>query len=93
MQIGNSISEQIKKNTERNLTLKGSTIILNANILSRMWYIATILGIPSCFVKQLQVLINSFMWKNKMHLIRREVLELPTNRGGVNLVTWTSLRK
>ena len=82
----NSISEQIKKNTERNLTLKGSAIILNANILSRMWYKATILGIPSCFIKQLQVLINSFMWKNKMHLIRREVLELPTSRGGVNLV-------
>ena len=46
-------------------TLKGRAVILNADILSKLWYRATVLGIPKQYADKLQVLINKFMWNEK----------------------------
>ena len=63
------IAQNLKTCVYRNLSLKGRAVILNANILSKIWYQATILGIPKKYADQLQVLINKFMWNEKMVLI------------------------
>ena len=47
------------------LTLKGRAVIHNANILSKLWYKATVLDIPKQCADKLQVLINKFMWNEK----------------------------
>ena len=54
-------------------------ICLKANILSKIWYQATILGIPKKYADQLQVLIKKFMWNEKMVLIKDK-------DGGIQLV-------
>ena len=76
-----SLIERIAKNLKtcvyRDLSLKGRAVILNASILSKIWYQATILGILKKYVDQLQVLINKFMWNEKMVLIKKDSLELP----------------
>ena len=61
------------------MSLKGRAVILNANILSKLWYRATILGIPKQHADKLQVLINKLMWNEKMVLIKKDTLELPHN--------------
>ena len=61
------IPEQRIANIHGNLTIKGRTVIMNETILSRMRYKASILGIPSRY-SAFQALINSFVWKNTLHL-------------------------
>ena len=58
--------------------------------MSLLWYRATILNIPTRFIKQINILLRSFMWNNRMHLISQEVLELPTMKGGIDLVNITT---
>ena len=41
---------------------------------------------PKLILGRLHKMINSFIWANKMVLIKRDVLEIPFNRGGVNWV-------
>ena len=65
---------------------KRTGVILNANILSKIWYQATILSIPKKYADQLHVLINEFMWNEKMVLIKKDTLELPHKDGGIQLV-------
>ena len=84
------INYQFKKHTIRNLTLKGRAIITNIKVMSLLWYRATILNIPTRFIKQINILLRSFMWNNRMHLIRQEVLALPTMKGGIDLVNITT---
>ena len=68
------------------LTLKGRAVIHNANILSKLWYKVTVLGIPEQYADKLQVLINKFMWNEKMVLINKDTLELPHKDGSIQLV-------
>ena len=84
------INDQFKKHTIRNLTLKDLAIITNIKVMSLLWYRATILNIPTRFIKQINNLLRSFMWNNRMHLIRQEVLELPIMKGGIDLVSITT---
>ena len=86
----NKINDQLKNHTTRNLTLKGHAIITNTKVWSLLWYRATILNIPTRFITQINVLLRSFMWNNKMHLFRQDVLELPTMKGGIDLVIITT---
>ena len=81
---------QSKKHTIRNITLKGRAIITYTNVMYLLWYRATILNIPTGFIKQINILLWSFMWNIRMHLIRQEVLELPAMKGGIDLVNITT---
>ena len=80
------IAQNLKTCVYRNLSLKGRAVILNANILSKLWYRATILGIPKQYADKLHVLINQFMWNEKMVLIKKDTLELPHKDRGIQLV-------
>ena len=42
---------------------------------------------PKLILWRLHQMIKSFIWANKIVLIKRDVLEFPFNRGGVNLVS------
>ena len=44
------------------------------------------MGIPKLYADKLQVLINKFMWNEKMVLINKDTLELPHKDGGIQLV-------
>ena len=80
------LAKQLDSISQRELTLKGKSIMLNTKIFSQLWYKATIIDVPKIILGRLHKMINSFIWANKMVLIKRDVLELPFNRGGVNLV-------
>ena len=68
------LTNQFNKHKTRNLTLKGRAIIANTKVMSLLWYKATIINIPTKHIKQIDILLRSFMWNNRMHLIRQEVL-------------------
>ena len=60
--------------------------MLNTKIVSQLRYKATITDVPKIILVPLHKMINSFIWANKMVLIKGDVLELHFYRGGVNLV-------
>ena len=66
--------------------MKRRAIILNTKIFSQLWYKHPALGIPNNIVKTFEKIVNTFLWKGRMSLIRRNVLELPLLQGGINLV-------
>ena len=80
------VAKQLDSISPRELTLKDKAVMLNTKIFSQLWYKATIIDVPKIILGRLHKMINSFIWANKMVLIKRDVLELPFNRGGVNLV-------
>ena len=79
------IAKQLDSISQRELTLKSKAVMLNTKIFFQLWYKATIIDVPK-ILGRLHKMINSFIWANKMVLIKGDVLELPFNRGGVNLV-------
>ena len=80
------IAKQLDSISQPELTLKGKVVMLNTKIFSQLLYKATILDVPKIILGRLHKMINSFIRANKMVLIKRDVLELSFNRGGVNLV-------
>ena len=80
------IAKQLDSISQRALTLKGKAVMINTKILSQLWYKATIIDVPKIILEPLHKMINGSIWANKMVLIKRDVLELLFNRGGVNLV-------
>ena len=77
----------------RNITIKGKAIALITFVLSKLWYVAT--TVPLCnyngnplyrdipMITELQKVIYSYIWNNKLELINRETLALPIYKGGL----------
>ena len=80
------IAKQLDSISQCELTLKGKVVMLKNKIFSQLWYKATIIDVPKTIFWRLHKMINSFIWANKMVLIKKDVWEPLFNRGGVNLV-------
>ena len=77
----------------RNLSLKGKITILNTTILAKVWYLATVYAMPRWAEKRMNKTIFKFMWGEGPEPIKREILYLPKNRGGLGLINITSQGK
>ena len=52
-----------KTKSQRNLSLKGKTIVLNTFILSKLWFIADIFPIPKELTPEINKIIFVYLWK------------------------------
>ena len=58
----------------RSLSYSGRAIVANALALSRIWYVASLVHMPSWVLKKLNSLVFNFFWAGKKDLVRRDVV-------------------
>ena len=70
----------------RNLTLIGKICVVNSLAISKLMYLASILGTPDGqLLADIQKIIFAFIWNNKPDKIKRSLLFLPKEKGGLGL--------
>ena len=83
--------EKLKKDTKklqsRQLSLKGKVTLLNSNILSQIWYLASFIAMPEWALKKLEKIIFKFLWgEGNPEPIKRATIYLPLEKGGLGLL-------
>jgi hypothetical protein len=70
----------------RDLSLQGRTVVLNYLASSGIWYYSNILSMPKWVFTELNRTMINFLWKNKKHHVRQDILRQSLEEGGLNLV-------
>lgn len=71
---------------QRALSFRGKALVINALALSRIWYIASLIHMPSWVLRELNSLVCKFFWKGKPDLVSRAVVVQPNCCGGFSVV-------
>ena len=81
------MEECTKTQSQRNLSLKGKTIVINTLISSKLWFIANVFPIPQDLRPEINKIIFGYLWKwSAAKPIARETLFLPRDRGGLRIL-------
>ena len=70
----------------RSLSLQGKALVINALALSRIWYIASLVFMPSWVLSKLESIVFNFFWSGKHDLVARKVVVHPRHSGGLGVV-------
>ena len=82
-----NMENNVKIQDQRNLSLKGKTIIINAVLLSKLWYVGNVFPVPKNLLTEINKIIFKFLWNNKnLEPVARETLFLPRERGGLGIL-------
>lgn len=85
-QIG-KIKNHINILHSRTLSLRGKAIMINTELLSKIWYLSSIFPIQNNEYKKIEKLIFNYIWKDSnSELIKRETLYLPLQEGGLGIL-------
>ncbi len=76
---------------QRDLSVRGRILLSKAEGLSRLTYAALSLELDKGTLKKVDSMLNKFVWKNKIHYIRKSVLMNPTKQGGLDFLDFTTL--
>ena len=57
------MKECAKTQSQRNLSLKGKTIVINTLILSKLWLLANVFPIPKDLIPEINKIIFGYLWK------------------------------
>lgn len=71
---------------QRILSYRGRALVINALALSRVWYVASLVHMPTWVLSELCKLVFNFFWKGKPDLVSRSVVVQPTCSGGFEVV-------
>ena len=71
---------------QRALSFRGKALVINALALSRIWYVASLIHMPSWVLRELNSLVFKFFWKGKPDLVSRAVVVEPNCCGGFSVV-------
>ena len=71
----------------RHLSYSGRALVANALALSKIWYLASVIPIPSWVVSELNSLLFNFFWGGKRDLVSRAVVVQPKHLGGFAVVS------
>ena len=81
------MEECAKTQSQRNLSLKGKTIVINTLILSKLWFIANVFPIPKDLIPEINKIVFGYLWKGSAaEPMARETLFLPRDRGGLGIL-------
>ena len=86
-----NVISKLKKKTDmlktRNLSLRGKVVLLNSVTLSKIWYLSSIIQMPSWAFKAIEKIIFKFLWGDTGNEpIKRQTLYLPIHKGGLGLL-------
>ena len=72
---------------QRDLSLRGRSLIIGALALARVWYVASLIHMPPWVMFDLNKLIFRFFWKGKPDRVSRDAVVQPTSAGGFGVVS------
>uniref|UniRef100_A0A8C6MA25 Reverse transcriptase domain-containing protein n=1 Tax=Nothobranchius furzeri TaxID=105023 RepID=A0A8C6MA25_NOTFU len=76
---------------QRDLSLKGRILLSKAEGLSRLSYTAQSLYVDNNTLKNIDRMLLDFVWKRKVHYIKKSVLINSANHGGLNFIDFSTL--
>ena len=86
-QVLHKLKQKLTIHKYRNLSLKGKVTLLHSTLLSKIWFLSTVYPIPPWAHKTLNQYTFSFLWGGAgPDPIRREVIHLPLDQGGLGLI-------
>ncbi len=106
--IGKDLTLSIKKNLEekmkkmkslinmnklRNISIKGKVTLLRSIVMPHLLYVASVIPIPSDFIKEVDQLFFDFVWPNGKHHVKKNVLIQQIQDGGLNMPDVYSMLK
>ena len=71
---------------QRVLSLQGKLVVINVLALSRLWYVASLIAVPSWVITHVNRSLFNFFWSGKKDLVARKIVCLPKHLGGFGLV-------
>jgi hypothetical protein len=84
--VFNKIKKTLDLYRGRILSMYGRAIIVNTMILSKLWYLASVVNLPDSFIRKVEKEIFSFFWSSKTEFLARSTLQLPREKGGINVI-------
>ncbi len=76
---------------QRDLSIQGQVLLSKAEGISRSVYTSLSLDIPPKVTKQLDKMLIDFIWKNKPHYLRKEILCNSKDHGGLEVLSYDTL--
>ena len=80
------VSDAINIHSERALSIRGKSVLIQSVICSKIWYIGCILSLPSGIARRIQSAIFKFVWSNKPEPVKRTLMYSDYNEGGMSIV-------
>ena len=84
------IFEKIKKGlaamTGRYMNIYQKAVLINAIIASKLWYTSHVYPLPTEYVKLINTEIFKYIWNSSVDPIKRNVLYMGKDKGGINLI-------
>ena len=81
------MEECAKTQSQRNLSLKGKTIVINTLILPKLWFNANVFPIPKDLIPEINKVIFGYLGKEVVaKSVARETLFLSRDRGGLRIM-------
>ena len=81
------MEECAKTQSQRNLSLKGKTIVINTLISSKLRFFANVFPITQDLILEINKIIFGYLWMGSgAKPIARETLFLPRDRGGLGIL-------
>ena len=81
------MEECAKTQSQRNLSLKGKTIVINTLILPKLWFNANVFPIPKDLIPEINKVIFGYLGKEVVaKSVVRETLFLSRDRGGLRIM-------
>ena len=65
--------------------LRGKELILKALVTSRVWFLATVNGMPDIIEKEMTRNMKNFLWNNQRGLIEMSAATAPRGEGGLGI--------
>lgn len=91
----NPIIDKTKKKfnmwLQRDLSVKGRTLLSKAEGISRLTYAAIALDVDTKTCKSIDQLLLNFIWKNRTHYVKKSVMMNDYNKGGLNVIDFSTL--
>ena len=86
VKIVSDIQKILKLWNQRNLSIEGRIVIFKTLAISKLVYLALLIPIPNCIIKELETIQKVFIWQNKKPKIRHETLRMDFKNGGLKNV-------
>ena len=75
----------------RDLSLYGKVQVVKTFIISQFLYVTSAIFIPDCYVNDINKMIIDFIWSGRKPKLKRDVLFLPKNQGGLGLPDFSKM--
>ena len=82
-----AVENVLSSRRQRQLPFCGRALVINALVLSRVWYVASLVHMPDWVLKELNTLVLKFFWKGKRDLVSCAVVVQSPLFGGFSVVS------